>query len=308
MRESYDKVAEGRMVDVGALYDSLEAHPSTPLTKEALDIVIPKIRGDAVWLRPETIIQSIQDGDMSPSRSRRMWLNQIVAEEDALFGPAEWDVLERRDAILHPNDEIVLGFDGGKTDDATALVAIRVSDQVAFLLGLWERPDGPSERDRNGTKVNTWIVPREEVDSAVHDAFRMFEVQAFYADVALWESHITDWSATYGEQLLVKADGRTAVGWDMRGSQKRSTLAHERLMRSIFDKKLGHNGDLAMRRHALNARRRTNNYGVGFGKESRESPRKVDIYAALMLAHEALHDLRTRGKKVKTFTRRGVFL
>jgi hypothetical protein len=30
-------------------------------------VVIPKIRGDATWLRPETIIQSIQDGDMSPS-------------------------------------------------------------------------------------------------------------------------------------------------------------------------------------------------------------------------------------------------
>jgi hypothetical protein len=133
-------------------------------------------------------------------------------------------------------------------------------------------------------------------------------VQAFYSDVALWESHITDWSAKYGEQLLVKADGRTAIGWDMRGSLKRSTLAHERLMRTIFDGKLHHNGDLAMRRHVLNVRRRTNNFGVGFGKESRESPRKVDIYAALMLAHEALHDLRTRGKKVKQMTRRGVFL
>jgi phage terminase large subunit-like protein len=237
-----------------------------------------------------------------------MWLNQVVAEEDALYGPTEWDPLEHRDAVLVPGDEVVLGFDGGKTDDATAFVAIRVRDQVAFVLGLWEAPDIPSQRERNGTRINTWVVPREEVDSEVHEAFRLYNVQAFYSDVALWESHITDWSAKYGEQLLVKADGRTAIGWDMRGSLKRSTLAHERLMRTIFDGKLGHNGDLAMRRHVLNVRRRTNNYGVGFGKESRESPRKVDIYAALMLAHEALHDLRTRGKKVKQMTRRGVFL
>jgi hypothetical protein len=34
----------------------------------------------------------------------------------------------------------------------------------------------------------------------------------------------------------------------------------------------------------------------------------VDIYAALMLAHEALHDLRTRGKKPKEYTRRGYFI
>lgn len=308
MRESYDKVAEGRMVDVGALYDSVEAHAATPLTPEALAVAIPKIRGDAVWLRPETIIQSIQDADMTPSRSRRMWLNQIVAEEDALYGPPEWDTLEVADAVLVPGDDVVLGFDGGKTDDSTALVAIRVADQVAFLLGLWEAPDVPAQRERNGTRINNWVVPREEVDSAVHDAFRLYNVQAFYSDVALWESHITDWSAKYGDQLLVKADGRTAIGWDMRGSLKRSTFAHERLMRSIFDKKLGHNGDPAMRRHVLNARRRSNNYGVSFGKESRESSRKVDIYAALMLAHEALHDLRTRGRKQREYTRRGVFL
>jgi phage terminase large subunit-like protein len=308
MRESFDKVREGRMVDVGSLYDSVEAHPATPLTEEALLIVIPKIRGDAVWLRPETIIQSIQDGDMSPSRSRRMWLNQIVAEEDALYSPQEWDPLEVHEALLQPGEAIVLGFDGGKTDDSTALVAIRVRDQVAFLLGLWEKPDTPDQRERNGSKIRTWVVPREEVDQAVTEAFKVYEVQAFYADVALWESNITDWSARFGDQLLVKADGRTAVGWDMRASQKKSTFAHERLMRSIIDKTLGHNGDPAMRRHVLNARRRTNNFGVSFGKESRESPRKVDIYAALMLAHEALHDLRTRGKKVRVHSRRGVFL
>lgn len=307
MRETYDKVLEGRTKDVGVLYDSVEAHPATPLTEDALLIAIPKIRGDATWLRPETIIQSIQDADMSPSRSRRMWLNQIVAEEDALFGPAEWDVLEQRDAILLPDDAIVLGFDGGSTDDSTALVAIRVSDQCAFLLGLWERPEIPAERE-NGTRVNRWTVPRDEVDSAVHEAFRVYDVQAFYSDVALWESHIADWSSKYGDQLHVKAEGRTAIGWDMRASLKRATLANERLMRTIFDKKLGHNGDPAMRRHVLNARRRTNNFGISFGKESRESSRKVDIYAALMLAHEALYDLRTRGKKVKQYTRRGVFL
>jgi hypothetical protein len=308
MRESFDKVLEGRTKDVGVLYDSVEAHPATPLDEEALLVVIPKIRGDAIWLRPETIIQSIHDGDMSPSRSRRMWLNQIVAEEDALFGPAEWDVLELQDALLSPGDRVVLGFDGGSTDDSTALVAIRVSDQCAFVLGLWEKPEMPADRDARGTRINKWTVPRDEVDEAVNEAFRVYDVQGFYSDVALWESHIAQWSQKYGDQLAVKADGRTAIGWDMRSSLKRATMANERLMRSVFDKSLRHNGDIAMRRHALNARRRTNNFGISFGKESRESSRKVDIYAALMLAHEALYDLRTRGKKPKEYTRRGYFM
>ncbi|MFF4510601.1 terminase [Streptomyces mirabilis] len=301
MRESFNKILEGRMADIGFMYDSIEAHPKTPLTALALRIVIPKIRGDAVWLNVDSIIQSVMDATIAPSRSRRMWLNQIVAEEDAIYGPAEWDGLVDDSKTLKPGDEIVLGFDGGKTSDATALIALRVRDMCAFVLGVWEKPDGPQGED--------WTVPRSAVDSEVHEAFRLFDVKAFFADVALWESYIADWSETYGEGLAVSSpSGKDAIGWDMRGSQKTVTLAHERLMRSIFDAKLAHDGDLTLRRHVLNARRRTNNYGISFGKESKDSPRKIDAYAALMLAHEALYELRTRGKKVRKRTGRGYFI
>jgi hypothetical protein len=301
MRESFNKILEGRMADIGFMYDSIEAHPKTPLTAVALRIVIPKIRGDAVWLNVDSIIQSVMDATIAPSRSRRMWLNQIVAEEDAIYGPAEWDGLVDDSKMLKPGDEIVLGFDGGKSSDATALIALRVRDMCAFVLGVWEKPDGPKGED--------WTVPRADVDSEVHEAFRLFDVRAFFADVALWESYIADWSETYGAGLAVSSpSGKDAIGWDMRGSQKGVTMAHERLMRSIFDAKLAHDGDLTLRRHVLNARRRTNNYGISFGKESKDSPRKIDAYAALMLAHEALYELRTRGKKVRKRSGRGYFL
>lgn len=300
MRDAWEKIREGRAADIGFLYDSIEAHASTPLTPEALRIVIPKIRGDAVWLNVETIIQSVLDLTISASRSRRMWLNQIVAEEDAIYGPAQWDPLLDEDAVLMPGDEITLGFDGGKSDDATALVALRVSDSCAFVIQVWERPAS--------AQGEGWEVPKDQVDSVVHETFKLYKVQGFYADVALWESYISEWSETYGEGLAVKSPGRDSIGWDMRGSMKLVTFAHERLVRTILDKKLRHNGDLTLRRHVLNARRRTNNYGVSFGKESKDSPRKVDAYAALMLAHEALHDLRSRGKKVTERTGRGYFL
>ncbi|MFC0622827.1 hypothetical protein [Kribbella deserti] len=301
MREAHDKILEGRAVDTGSLYDSIEAHPATPLTPEALLIVLPKIRGDAIWLRPETIIQSVLDTTLSAARSRRMWLNQIVADQDAIYGPEHWRVLEEPDLMLLPGDEVVLGFDGSKSHDDTALVAIRLADAAAFVLGHWYRPDGPAG--------DGWEVNRPEVDSAVHDAFGTYRVQAFYADVAYWESYIAEWSETYAEGLVVKPDGsRDGVSFDMRSSLQRVTRAHERLVRSIFDAKLRHDGDLALKRHVLNARRRVNNYGLSFGKESRESPRKVDLYAALLLAHEALHDVRTRGKKLRARTGQGYFL
>lgn len=300
MREAWEKIRDGRAYDVGFLYDSIEAHPNTPLTPEALRIVVPKIRGDAVWLDIESIIASVQDTSIGPSRSRRMWLNQIVAEEDALYGPEHWKPLEKAGEALSPGDEITLGFDGGKTDDSTALVALRVRDRCAFILCLEEKPEGP---EGDGWHVNT-----ERVNSAVHYAFKQYSVQAFYADVAEWESHIDDWAEEYRERLLVKASDRHAVAWDMRQSLKRITMAHERLIRAVIDQKVFHDGDPDLQRHVLNAKRRNNQYGVSFGKESRESPRKVDAYAALLLAHEALHDLRTRAvKKTKERTGRAVF-
>jgi len=238
-----------------------------------------------------------------------MWLNQVVAEEDALFGPQDWKPLSDESLTLLPGDSIALGFDGGKTEDSTALVAIRLEDLAVFLLLLEEPPEMDTSvmrRDENGERISGWSVDRIRVNSAVHDTFRTYAVKAFYADVAQWESYISDWERDYSDQLLVKAHGANAIGWDMRGSQQLVTRANERLMQAVIDKKIKHNGDLALQRHVLNAHRRSNNYGISFGKPT--DSRKVDAYAALMLAHEAVTDLRTRGKKEKVTTGRGYFI
>lgn len=288
-RNSWQRIQDGRAEDARMLYDSIEANPATPLTAEALRIVLPKIRGDAAWLDVEEIISSMMNTQIEPARSRRMFLNQIVAGDDFLYGPEQWKPLEVEGAMLKAGDAIVLGFDGGKTDDATALVAIRVSDQVAFVLCLEEKPDYMTWRDK-------WEVDRQKVDASIHEAFRLYDVKAFYADVALWESYIDEWAELYRERLSVKATERHAIAWDMRTSLQRVTRAHERLVTAIFDGKIRHDGDADLRRHVLNVVRRENNYGVSFGKESKESKRKVDLYAAMLLAWEALHDLRTRAK------------
>lgn len=288
-REAYDKIVEGRAVDVRFLYDSLEANPLTPLTPEALRIVLPVIRGDAVWLDPDTIIESVLNTTISASRSRRMYLNQIVAEEDALFQPGQIKAIEDPTLTLNLGDEIVMGFDGGKTDDDTALVAIRISDRATFVLDHQFRPSGPMG--------DGWRVDTSAVDSAVHAAFHQYKVKAFYADYALWESHIDAWAETYREVVVQKASETHAVRWDMRDSQKKVTMAHERFMQAILDRKVKHNGNANLVRHALNARRRTNTFGLSFAKESRESPNKVDIYAAWMIAYEALHNYLQRGKR-----------
>jgi phage terminase large subunit-like protein len=77
------------------------------------------------------------------------------------------------------------------------------------------------------------------------------------------------------------------IGYDMRGHQQELTKATEALVQAIIDRKILHTGDPVLKRHAANARRRPNKWGVSFGKESRESPKKVDAFAAMQLADMA---------------------
>ena len=296
MRGAYEAIVEGRAADVGFLYDSLEAHPETPLDPEILPTIIEMIRGDSVWLDPESIVKSVQSLTMSPARSRRVWLNCIVSEEDSVYRLGDWRRLANgfEDATLKPGDEITLGFDGGKTDDATVLLGYRLSDGFVQILGIWERPAGWDKL--GGADAPKWHVPQDEVDSRVHEAFRLYKVRGFYADVSLWESYIHEWTKAYAEGLTVKASASSPIGWDMR-NKKASTYSHESLIQAVLDQRIHHNNDLTLQRHVMNARRRTNSWGVGFGKESPDSPKKVDAYAALMLAHQAAFDIAARGKE-----------
>jgi phage terminase large subunit-like protein len=85
----------------------------------------------------------------------------------------------------------------------------------------------------------------------------------------------------------------------MRGRLQLNTFATERLVAGIQDGSLRHDGGGVLRRHVLNARRRINRHGCSFGKERKDSPRKVDAFAALQLADMSRADvIGTTSKKV----------
>ncbi len=289
---AWSKYAEGKSRDSGMYYDSVESPPIDMADPDALRAGIIAARGDAVWLDVDWIISTIYSGHMPRQRSQRMFLNQLVTAEDQLIAPEDWDACAV-DAVLSPGDEVTLGFDGGKSDDATCLVAVRVRDRLIVPLGVWEAPDGPAG--------DGWEVDRPTVDGAVRHAFLTFRVAAFFADVALWESYIDAWSEDYRDALLIKASPKSAVGRDMRGGLQEITAANERLMSAVENRTVAHPGDStplgkSLRRHVLNARRRPNRFGLSFGKASRESSRKVDAYAAALLADLARHRLLESGK------------
>jgi len=283
-REAHEEMGD----ESTTMYDSIEAHPDAPLDDlDLLPKVIEGVRGDSWWLDTESIVKSILNPRNPPSRSRRFWLNQIVATEDAwldpgdilMCGPDHLPVPE-----LQAGDEIVLFFDGGKSDDATGLVGCRVDDGAVFTLGMWKRP--PGKRGEN------WTAPRAEIDARVDELMGLYNVVALWGDpshakddetdVSYWDATLDGWHRRYCDRLEVWAvPGKTghAVLWDMASPSRMAafTQAAMQMCEDVEAHSVPLDGDKRLVAHLRNARRAPNRFGISIRKHSRESAKKIDL-------------------------------
>lgn len=284
--DALDDEDRPRALDFGLLYDSLEAPPDAPLTADAAPEVVEAVRGDAVWLDAKgRILKSILNTQNPASESRRKWYNQVTAAEDAFTTPQLWDTGARPDMALDPADEVVLTLDCSKSDDATGLIATRVTDGFAHVLGMWQKP--PGERGKG------WLVPREKVDAAVTAAMESLNVVAFFGDPShvlddesldrYWDNLFDDWHRRYKHRLRLWAkpgkDGGHAVMFDMAlfECQKRFVEAVQLAEADLESAVVLHDGDARLRGHVLNARRQPTRAGMSIAKEHRESKAKIDL-------------------------------
>jgi phage terminase large subunit-like protein len=297
--DAWQRIAGGgtRLKDV--LYIAVEAPADTRLDdEESLRVGLLAARGDATWLDPDRHIGEIWDPRTTPSEGRRKYLNQIIAAEDAWLAPHEWLSCEDKGARLEDTQQVALGFDGSKSDDHTALVATRIEDGCEFLLGHWDPALTGGE------------IRREEVDAAVAGAFERFDVVAFYSDLHPWESYVDAWAKEFGtvdraRGLCLGASTKHPIAWDMRGRTREFVRAAERFHEEVVDRRLRYAPSDVLTQHALNARRRMDRHGVSFGKEHRESKRKVDAVAACVLSRLAWHDYEALPREKKRRARSG---
>lgn len=227
------------------------------------------------------------------------------------MAPYEWDACKADGLDVSESEDVVLFFDGSKSDDATALVGCRMSDGHIFTLGVWQRPAGWDPEV-------PWQVPREDVDGVVGRAFALYKVLAFFCDPGsgkdddgerYWDPFLDDWGQRHGTKLILHAvtagPKQHAVRWDMgdRRHQEEFTDAVTRTREDILERRLTHDGHKILRTHVANARRRTNAWGITIGKEHRESARKIDLaicmVGARMLRRRLLNS-KQYGKRPKS--------
>lgn len=268
----------------GVLYDARAA----PIVEDLSDRhrLLDALRvayGEAVrWVDLERLADEIQDPATDPADARRYYLNQASPRSERAFDAERWEALLSAEPVP-PGALIVLGFDGSRFDDATALVAVDVESGRTWLAGLWERP----------ADLDDWEVPEAEVTATVAEMFDDYQVWRLYADPAYWASAISAWAGRWGADKVIE-------WWTNRPRQ----IGHacRTLAQAIRSGELAHNGNDDLTRHLRNAVRRPvsarDDEGHPLWTIRKQDPsRKIDAAMALVLAWEARGDAIAAGAK-----------
>ena len=149
---------------------------------------------DAPWVDLERVAADCQDPDMDPNDVLRFHLNVNEAADASLCPEPHLTAVSE---FFAPGEPVVLGFDGSRTQDATALVAVHMTAGVAMLVGYWERPFGWPKSQR-------WEVPRSQVSDAVEAAFARWNVVGMKADPAHWLDELSGWQNRFGKDRVHK--------------------------------------------------------------------------------------------------------
>lgn len=209
---------------------------------------------------PEDLASQVRRISENEFRTKR--LNQWTNATAAWLPHGTWAGCESAGDIDR-GAPVVLGFDGSRTGDTTALVAATVEAEPRLkVIGLWERP-----RD-----VADWRVPRAEVKDAIRRACRDYDVYEIAWDEFLW--------LDAAEEL--EDDGLPVVIFPQ--TLTRMGAATQRFYELVTNRLIRHDGDPRLARHLGNAQLKRDSRGSRLAKDQRNSPRKIDLAVASVMA------------------------
>lgn len=113
-----------------------------------------------------------------------------------------------------------------------------------------------------------------------------------------WHGNLDWWAAQYGAERVISYDmnpARTAPACDaFRGAVKAA-------VEGITPLPLTHDGSPALARHVANARTRATRYGEYIAKETKDSPNRIDLAVAAVIAFDRAGIERTVAAPVPQF-------
>lgn len=263
----------------GLLYVAVEAPLVDDLTDTAaVRTALLAAYGEAAserggWVDLKRLAADIADPATSPDDARRFYFNQLTSGSTA-FDIEAWSRLAAPAARVEPDARIALGFDGSISDDETVLYGC-TEDGHLFLVGAWSRPPGAPQG---------WRIPRNEVHTAVADAFARFDVAVMFCDPPKWWTELDQWAGLYGDERVVAVDTN---------SVRRFAPLCDQFATAVLEGAVSHDGDPGLT-HALAACARKN---VRLGDDPddgrsrfvivKSDTRKIDRAVAAILAFGA---------------------
>ncbi len=264
--ETYEAWRTGRLPDV--YYDALQAPRVEDLRdREKLREALVICRGDADWLDLDRLVAEVADATVPEYVSRRYYLNEIADTDGERWLPLHlWDACALPGQEIAPGATVVLGFDGSRTGDACALVAVSV---VA--------PDEPHHVEVAALHENTerdpdYEVPMETVMDSIRSACQKWKVREVACDFTWWALPLQ----------TLRDEGLPIVA--MPQSLARMAPAQAAFRQAVVSGHITHNGDPDLRRHVGNAILIPSSKGDKLAKPSKNSPHKIDLAVAATMA------------------------
>jgi hypothetical protein len=274
---------------VGLLVDDVEPGEGSIRNERDRHRMIRKVYGDSLWKpdgglgwvrlsRIDAEILELMDRDAA--QAERFFLNRKRAAEAAAFDvDGKWIPLARRGYRPAPGALIVLGVDGARFRDALGIIGIEVATGFTWVVGCWERPENAPD---------DYEHPRGAIDGTMEEAFDEFTVWRAYVDPQHIEHLFDGWRGKYGEDRVLPwwTNRPKQMAWAIRGGQD-----------SLAAADFTHDGDEQFTQHMRNAVKwpTTVKDDQGrpmhlIGKETADSPRKMDLAASWILARECRGD------------------
>jgi phage terminase large subunit-like protein len=212
-------------------------------------------------LDPEDMASAINRTPENEFRTKR--LNQWVSSSQAWLPAGAWDACTAPRPVPD-RTEVVLAFDGSYNNDSTALVLCVIGDAPYLdVVQLWERPI-------NGDP--NWTVPIVEVEDTIRAACRRWHVREIVCDPFRWAR---SYQVLEDEHLPIV---------EFPQNPARMTPATQRFYESVLNRTVAHSGDARLARHLSNTVLKVDSRGQRIMKETKHSPRKIDLAVAAVMA------------------------
>lgn len=254
------------------------------------------------WSDVHRIALDFLDTSNDPASMRADFLNQIDSAKDAFVTDPELRaIIPAEDVEISKVEPVTLGFDGSEgrkrgVADSTVLVGYSVTQRHLFKIGLWEQPEGP--------KGEGWRPPKLEIEQAVAQAFKDYNVVGFYADPSAgWAGEVKQWEAMYAKRLKVKMSIAEPIRW-MQKNVTRTCEVFAQMYSAIAGLEMTFDGHPDMIRHFLNARRDPRRAGWVLKKPDDDLDfSKIDLTWGAAFAYAAGLDAVGKGLTSGTRTR-----